>query len=361
MKNKNDSKKVLVAMSGGVDSSTVAYLLKCEGYEVIGAFMRLYKGYEEAENYARSVANKLKIRFYPVNISRDFKDKVFSYFISSYAKGLTPNPCVECNKLIKFGKLREVAKDLGCDYMATGHYVKKSKVNPGYSGQKSKVIYKLFKSNDINKDQTYFLYNLNQNILKHVLFPLGEYKKEVIREIADKAKLPYNKKESQDICFLNQNGKIIDHNEILKKNLKLKPGKIKTAEGKIIGDHQGLPLYTVGQRRGVEIGGTGPYYVIRADYETDTLYVSKNGEDPGLYKASLTAKKLNWISGHEPEFPYACEAVIRYKHKPVKCRLFKSGQNVKVKLNEPQRAVTPGQSVVFYKGEELTGGGVIIK
>ncbi len=351
-KNKNieNKRRIIVAMSGGVDSSVAALLLMKEGYDPIGVFMRLHESDGKAEAAARAVCNKLNIRFYPVNISPDFKEKVFNHFISSYGRGLTPNPCVECNRLIKFGKLLELAKNFKCNLLATGHYARL---------RRKLKITKLYKPEDNLKDQTYFLYNLEQNKLKHILFPLGDFRKEDVRKIADRNKLPYLKKESQDVCFLNQDGKIIDHNVILKKHLKLKPGDIVTLEGKIIGRHQGLPLYTTGQRRGVEIGGTGPYYVVRADFKTNILYVSKNGNDPALFKNSLIAKQVNWLSGVEPKFPFACEAVIRYRHKPVRCELIRTGKNIKVNLNEPQRAITPGQSVVFYKKDELLGGGVI--
>ncbi|MBU4455071.1 tRNA 2-thiouridine(34) synthase MnmA [Patescibacteria group bacterium] len=394
-------KRIAVAMSGGVDSSAVALLLKKQGYEVIGIFMRLapldMKNYltgwsvneEDNEAAARQVCQKLNIKFYPINLTQEFRKEVMDYFLDSYAQGLTPNPCVKCNQLIKFNGLLKLVEKLGADYLATGHYARlrrefsifnfqfsnKSKIqNPksqitAIEGKKTNIRYKLFRAADKNKDQSYFLYNLTQRQLARVLFPLGDYAKEEVRKIADRAKLPYLTKESQDICFLKG-----DHNDFLRQRLKLKPGPIillrpsgtssyKEEEsewlGKVIGEHQGLPLYTIGQRRGVEIGGIGPFYAAKCDYKTNTLYVASNGDDPVLYSDETTAKDVNWIAGQEPKMPLLCEAVIRYRHKPVKCEVKSCGNKYLIKFNKAQRAVTPGQSIVFYQGDEVLGGAVI--
>ncbi len=345
-------------MSGGLDSSAAAFLLKKQGYEVMGVFMRLGFGDNEGENAARRVCQKLGIKFYPLNLASKFKKEIIDYFLKSYEKGLTPNPCVKCNKIIKFKELFKKARELGADYIATGHYAQK---------HENKNIFKLFCGEDEGKDQSYFLYNLTQGRLKHILFPLGKYKKDEVRKIADRAGLSYLKKESQDVCFLAG-----DHNDFLKDNLKLKPGEIKTLANQIVGQHQGLPLYTIGQRKGVEIGGTGPYYVAECDYKTNILWVVKKGDDPALYKDELIARDVNWISGIEPKLPLTCLVAIRYGHKPTKCKIQKSKGKINeylIKFEKPQRAITPGQSVVFYlprrskakegNENEVLGGGVI--
>jgi len=381
--NKKKNKKVIVAMSGGVDSAVAAFLLQNRGYDVVGVFMRLGVNQGFTEDSARRVCQQLAIKFYPFNIAPNFKKEIINYFLDSYAKGLTPNPCVKCNNFIKFGELLKLADQLGAEYLATGHYVENKNLKI-----KNKKLFKLYKGKDATKDQSYFLYNLTQDKLKRILFPLGEYKKEDIKKIAKKNNLLVQSSESQDICFLQG-----DHNDFLKEKIKLTPGKIillknsschpeaklkdlvssdkrdssPTAQndkefcGEEIGEHKGLPLYTVGQRRGVEIGGTGPYYVVRADYEKNILYVSKDRDDKELYSEKLISTQTNWVSGIEPKMPFECEAVIRYRHKPSKCKIKKSKikDSYIVELKKPERAITSGQSVVFYKGNEVIGGGVI--
>lgn len=373
-------------MSGGVDSSVAAKLLKDQGYDIIGIFLHFWKEENNcacSENKccsssayadANRVCQKLGIRLYTLNFSREFKKDVVDNFLAEYKSGRTPNPCVRCNKLVKLGLLIKKAKQLGYDFIATGHYARiKSKVPPirrTGASQKSKVgEYKLVKAKDENKDQGYFLYNLTQEQLAHLIFPIGDYKKEKVRQIAEKYKLPVaKKKDSQEICFIPEK----NHNEFLKRNLKMKSGSIKTKDGKIIGKHNGLPLYTIGQRKGVEIGGIGPFYVAKMDNKKNTLFVVKDGNNPLLFKKELIAKDVNWISGLAPKLPLKCQAVIRYRHKPVQCvikkikkqkdKKAKKQEEVEkylVKFSKPQRAVTSGQSVVFYKGEEVLGGGVI--
>lgn len=350
-------KKVLVAISGGVDSSAVAMLLKEKGYEIIGVHMRLGFNDSKGESAARAVCNKLGIKFYPVNLSEKFNKEVIDYFLQSYKNGLTPNPCVKCNKYIKFGELLKLVDQLDADYLATGHYIKK-KVE-----KKSKNnICRLYKGKDNNKDQSYFLYNLTQEQLSKIIFPLGDSKKDEIKKITEKIELPHLKGESQDVCFLNVDGKIMDHNDYLKIYLDLKSGPIKTMGEEIIGEHKGLPLYTIGQRRGVEIGGTGPYYVAKTDYKTNTLYVVNDINDNSLFSGSALIENVNFICNEKIKLPLECEAVIRYRHKPIKCvveNTQKEGQ-LKVTFKEKQRAVTPGQSLVLYDGEELLGGGIIV-
>jgi len=353
-------------MSGGVDSSVAASLLS-KKYDMTGVFLHFWKEEidgEEMENKccsvkalndARRVARKISIPLYTFNFNDIFKSEIVDDFLCEYAAGRTPNPCVRCNKRVKLGLLLKRVKDLDIDYVASGHYARLKKV-----GKK----FKLFRAKDKDKDQSYFLYTFSQVELSHLLFPLGEYKKEDVRKLAKKFKLDVaEKKDSQEICFVS--GK--SHNDFLKRHLKLKPGAIKTIEGKVVGEHRGLPLYTIGQRKGVEIGGIGPFYVAKLDYKKNILYVVNDGNDPWLFKDKLVAKKVNWISGVTPKLPLRCEAVIRYRHKPVKCTVRKkpacrTGRNKNdylVEFKEPQRAVTPGQSVVFYQGDEVLGGGII--
>ena len=371
--------KVMVAMSGGVDSSAAAFMLK-KNHDVTGLFMRLgASGEDRAERAARAVCCKIKIPFYPVKLADDFQKRIIAHFLESYQKGLTPNPCVRCNSLIKFGELFKTARSLGADFLATGHY---ARLRREYTISNIQYPIKLFKAKDNNKDQVYFLYTLTQGQLKKIIFPLGEYKKEEVRKIVDRAGLPYVKSESQDVCFLKEDGRIIEHNEFIKKHLKLKPGPIvaltrrPSPAGKrgFIGEHQGLPLYTIGQRKGIEIGGTGPYYAAGLDHEKNILYVVSDFNDPALFKSELIAREVNWIAGHEPKMPLRCQAVIRYRHKAVKCEVRSKKLEVRskksevrskksneyfVKFEEAQRAVTPGQSVVFYDGDEVLGGGTI--
>ena len=339
--------KILVAMSGGIDSAISAFLMKNKGYNIIGVFIKMINENSKNEAMARNICQKLNIKFYSVNFFDIFQKEIINYFLDSYKNGITPNPCVKCNKIIKFGKLLKIAEELNIKYLATGHYaiIKNNK---------------LFKGKDKIKDQTYFLYNLTQKQLSNILFPLGKYTKEEIKKIAKKANLPYLKKESQDICFLNKNGKIIDHNVFLKNHLKLQKGKIKTLSGKIIGEHYGLPLYTIGQRKGIEIGGDGPYYVVKLNYDTNTLYVTNNPSDKMLARDSFEIYNANWISGKSPKISFKCVVVARYRQKPEKCLIIKNKKNYIVKLDNPQRAITPGQSAVFYNKNEVIGGGIII-
>jgi tRNA-specific 2-thiouridylase len=353
-------KRVLVAMSGGVDSAVAAKLLVEQGYDVVGVFLHFWKegGTAMAENKccslealndARQVAREIGIKLYTLDFRAAFKLAVVDNFLSEYQRGRTPNPCVVCNKKIKLGRLLKAARAMKFDYVASGHYLKIKSV-----GKK----YKLYRALDKNKDQSYFLYTFDQKELSHLLFPLANYQKPRVRELARRWHLPVAEKgESQEICFIP--GK--HHNDFLKKYISLHPGDIKLlSDGKVLGRHQGLSLYTIGQRRGVEIGGTGPYYAAKFDWKHNILYVVKNFNDPIFYQDRLIAKKVNWISGPEPKLPFTCTAVIRYRHPAVKCTILaKKPRGYEVVFKQAQRAITPGQSVVFYQGQEVLGGGII--
>ena len=350
-------KKVMVAMSGGVDSSVAAALLKKQGFDVVGVFMRFWSEPAggsggalnkccsfEAYSDARRVAQKLGIPIYTLNMKVPFKKLVVDYFLKEYQAGRTPNPCVECNRFIKFGELLRKARAMGASYVATGHY---ARVAADKSGDK------LLKGKDSKKDQSYFLYTLTQDKLKQILFPVGGYNKPKVRERAKKFGLPVHaKKDSQEVCFVGASLK-----NFLKKYLKVKSGKIVELEsGKILGKHDGLPFYTIGQRRGLALGG-GPWYVVEIDARKNVLYVSRDQKK--LLSKELTAGKVSWVAGRPPKLPIHAKAKIRYKHKEALCVIKKIKNNFKIIFDRPQRAITAGQSVVFYRGDEVLGGGII--
>ena len=348
------TRKAIIALSGGVDSSVAAILLKEQGYQVEGVFMRLgIVEDNETEKKARAVAEKIGIKFRAVDLSKEFKRKIISYFISEYEKGRTPNPCVECNKEIKFGVLTDEVLGDKDSFIATGHYAKELRIK----NCELRII-KLLKAKDENKDQSYFLYNLNQKILKRCLFPLGEYTKDEVREIAKKYKLGiHNKKESQEVCFIQDK----HYGDFLKKYLKLKTGDIVDENNNILGKHKGLPLYTIGQRRDIGIGGIGPYFVIGINKRKNQLVVSSNKNDKNLFSKELIVKKVNWISGNIPKLPLKIKAKARYRMNECSAIVSKINNRYIVKFSKPQKAIMPGQSVVFYKNDEVLGGGIIEK
>lgn len=346
-------------MSGGVDSSVAAQLLKNQGYDVSGIFLHFWQDEAVGENNnsksslkslqdAKKVAGKIGIPLYTFNFSQIFKKEVVDYFLAEYQAGRTPNPCVACNKKVKIGLLLEYAKELGFDYLATGHYLKIKTV-----GRRQQ----LFKAKDKKKDQSYFLYTFSPDNLKHLFFPLGNYTKAQVKKLADKFNLGISSKpESQDICFLSG-----DHNIFLKKHLKLIPGDIRVLDtDEKIGEHLGLPLYTIGQRRGL-VGGIGPYYVAKFDRRRNILYVVKDWNRADLYESELIARKVNWLSGRAPRRAFSCRAVIRYGHPAMPCAVSPIGKggDYRVQFQKPQRAITPGQSVVFYDNDQVLGGGII--
>ncbi|MFA5420717.1 MAG: tRNA 2-thiouridine(34) synthase MnmA [Patescibacteria group bacterium] len=354
-------KKVLVAVSGGVDSAVAAKLLIDEGYDVSGIFLNFWKepGNEKVENKccsleaqmdAKKVCLDLSIPFYTFNFSSKFKEEVVDNFLSEYEAGRTPNPCVVCNKKIKIGGLVDYAVSMGFDYLSTGHYVNLFK---------EKNSYKLLRGADKEKDQSYFLYTLQQKQLKHLLFPLGSWKKTNLRKFAAKNEIGVaSKNDSQEICFIA--GK--RHNDFLKRHLKLKGGDIILhPDGDILGKHDGLQLYTIGQRRGVNIGGTGPYYAAKFDFDKNILYVVKNFDDPILYHKEMFLRDVSWVNKKNIKTPLKTKVVIRYRHKAVSCLLDydKKNKQYSVVFSRKQRAVTPGQSAVFYNNKEVLGGGII--
>ncbi|MFZ5559538.1 MAG: tRNA 2-thiouridine(34) synthase MnmA [Patescibacteria group bacterium] len=358
-------KKVIVAMSGGVDSSVAAALLKNNGYDVVGVFMKFWKETNrknenrccsiEAKRDVQRVAIKLGIPFYVIDARKEFKKRVVDYFIKEYKKGNTPNPCVECNRWIKFRFLIEKALQSKADYVATGHYARVSKkfVN-------SKLIrYSLMTARDKQKDQSYFLWTLNQKQLKKILFPIGDYTKEQVRGMAKKWGLPvFEKKDSQEICFINA-----DLRRFLESRIHAEKGPIITVEGKKVGEHEGLIFYTIGQRKGLPATPASwlawragnQVYVVRKDLKKNALIVSKSEKD--LLQKEMLVKNVNWLrlDPFAGRNSFRCKVKIR-STAPMFSATIKEN---KIIFNKKQRAITPGQSVVFYLKNEVLGGGII--
>lgn len=345
-------KKVLLGMSGGVDSSVSAIILKKQGYEVIGLTMILCgEENSSAIEDARRVCEKLNIEHHVADLRNEFKKNVIDNFIYSYMQAKTPNPCVECNKYMKFNAFYKIAQDLGCDYIATGHYAKIE-----YSEKYKQYV--LTKSNSDRKDQTYFLYGINKEILPQILFPLAEFgDKTEIRKIAEEYDLNVaKKKDSQEICFIPNN----DYISFLKdtNNIKERKGKIVLRSGEILGEHNGLINYTIGQRKGLGIAYKEPLYVLKLDRNKNQVIV---GTEKELYSIELEANELNFLVDIDLTKTMEIKAKIRYRAKEADCVLEVKDTIAKVIFKEPQRAITPGQSVVFYKDDVVIGGGKIIK
>ena len=356
-------KRVVVAMSGGVDSSVAAALLKKQNYQVVGVFMKFWKhsinndinnGYNkccslESEIRARKTAEILNIPFYVFNFEKEFKKIVVDYFIDSYRKGLTPNPCVVCNKKIKFGLFLEKALKINADYIATGHYVRKIEKN-----FKNKE-FKLLKGKDKNKDQSYFLWQLSQKELEKTLFPLGNYTKDQVKQLAEKFELPVSGiSESMEVCFIKNKTK-----DFLSFYLENKPGPILSTEKKEIGRHQGLYFYTLGQRKGIKISG-GPFYVANKDLKKNALIVTSSFSSKVLYRKKIEIQNVNWVKGKKPNLPLKVKAQTRYSQK-LTSAVIKKTKNYEIVFDKPQKAIAFGQSAVFYQGQELLGGGIISK
>lgn len=375
--------RVFVAMSGGVDSSVTAALLKQKGYDVVGVYMKNWSGKIFPKKFSKNcpwkkdlrdvkkVCIKIGIPFKVYDFEKEYVKRVIDYFFDEEIKGKTPNPDIMCNREIKFGLFLKKAHKGGADYVATGHYVKKSKSstdshsknftrpNPAVAGlrraRKSKIRFKLSMAKDKTKDQSYFLCLLTQKQIEKSLFPLGNYIKIEVRKIAKKLKLPTAERpESMGICFVGE----VNIKDFLKTRIKEKPGDIITTEGEIVGRHQGLPFYTIGQRKGIELSG-GPYYVAEKDLKNNRLIVTNNPYHKALFKKEIKVKNINWIEGVPPKFPFSCSSRIRYQQSLQRAVVRKEKGKVIVKFQESQRAVTSGQFCVFYKRNEMLGGGVI--
>lgn len=344
-------KKILLGMSGGVDSSVSAVLLQEQGYDVIGATMKMWEDTEKAIEDAKKVCNKLGIEHHVIDCTEKFRCHVINKFISEYENAKTPNPCVECNRYLKFGAFYEKAKELGCEYIATGHYAKTE-----YSEKYKRYVLK--KSDEEKKDQTYFLYYIPKEEIEYIIFPLqNRTSKEETRKIAEKNNLEVaQKKDSQEICFIPDN----DYQKFLQKYSSQKPkvGNIVLKDGTVLGKHDGLINYTIGQRKGLGISYKEPLYVIKLDIQKNQVIV---GTEQDLYSKELIADEINWLAIDQLKEPLKLKAKVRYRAKEAECTVYPiENEQVKVIFDEPQRAITPGQSVVFYDKDIVVGGGKII-
>lgn len=351
--------RVVVGMSGGVDSSVAAWLLKQQGYDVVGVFMKNWDDTDELghctatedfEDVTR-VCDQIGIPYYSVNFEREYMERVFEYFLDEYRRGRTPNPDVMCNREIKFKELLDAALDLGADYLATGHYAQV---------QRKGDFFELARGADPGKDQTYFLHQLGQYPLSKTMFPIGHMQKSHVRELALAAGLATaKKKDSTGICFIGER----NFREFLSQYLPAQEGEIQTPEGEVKGMHMGLMYYTMGQRQGLGIGGSGtgqPWFVVGKDLAKNILYVAQGHDHPMLYSKELIASGLHFISGEPREFPFECTAKFRYRQADQQVTVHALPNNgCRVRFTHPQRAITPGQSVVFYDGDVCLGGAVI--
>ncbi|GIW06618.1 MAG: tRNA-specific 2-thiouridylase MnmA [Dehalococcoidia bacterium] len=352
------SKRVLVAMSGGVDSSVTAALLQREGYDVVGVTMRLWTqerpdapphhrgccSIEETDD-ARRVAGLLDFPYYVLNFEREFERKVVDYFVDEYARGRTPNPCLACNQFLKFDVLLRRAAALGCEYLATGHY---ARIERGADR------FQLRKAVDVSKDQSYVLYTLGQSELARLLFPLGGYTKGEVRALAAELRLPVaSKPDSQEICFLQGQ----DYRAFLRERLgRQQPGDLVDEEGRVLGRYHGAADFTVGQRRGLGIASAEPRYVLAVDAAANRVVV---GTAARLFRRRLLANNVHWVAGAPPRQPLRVAAKVRYRTPEAPATVYPDGEVVRVEFDEPQRAISPGQAVVFYDGDEVLGGGTI--
>ncbi len=349
--------RVVVGLSGGVDSAVAALLLKRAGHDVTGLFMKNWEEDDSATHCTaeedlkevRAVCAVLGIPFQTVNFSSEYWDRVFQYFLDEHKAGRTPNPDVLCNKEIKFKAFLDHALTLGADRIATGHYAQ---------ARETQGRYQLLKGADTAKDQTYFLYTLGQAELSRTLFPIGHLAKPAVRELARAAGLPnHDRKDSTGICFIGER----DFRDFLKRYLPAQPGAMRTLAGVDKGRHEGALYYTIGQRQGLGIGGAGEaWYVVDKDIEQNILYVEQGEHHPALYNPALLASQLHWVAGAPPSLPHACTAKVRYRQTDQACTIGQiASGTTQVTFAAPQRAVTPGQSVVFYDGAACLGGGVI--
>ena len=348
--------RVVIGMSGGVDSSVAALVLKEAGYDVIGIFMKNWDDRDETGAWTadadyddvRRVCDQIDIPYYTVNFEQEYWDRVFVYFLEEYKKGRTPNPDVMCNKEIKFKAFLDKALQLEADYLATGHYAQ--------IGEEA-GLFTLLRGEDQGKDQSYFLYTLGQRQLAKTLFPIGHLTKKEVREKAIVADLATaRKKDSTGICFIGEK----DFKAFLSQYLPAQPGEMRTLGGELKGHHDGLMYHTLGQRKGLGIGGAGePWFVVGKDLKTNTLLVAQGSDHPALYTNGLKATDLSWVAGKEPSASFTCTAKFRYRQPDQGVTVHLSGDEAKVEFHTKQRAITPGQAVVFYDGEICLGGGTI--
>ncbi len=360
--NSSPPEKVIIGLSGGVDSSVAALMLKKQGYDLQAIFMKNweedddeYCSAEEDLDDASKVAEALGIPLLTRNFSSEYWETVFQYFLNEYKKGRTPNPDILCNREIKFKTFLEHAIELGASYIATGHYAR-SELRDGK--------FRLLKAKDENKDQTYFLHQLDQYQLSKSLFPLGEISKPEVRALAEQSGFDnFAKKDSTGICFIGER----KFKEFLSQYIPAKPGEIKTIDGETIGRHDGLMYYTLGQRQGLGIGGSSqgdgqPWYVVDKNLDNNVLIVAQGHDHPALFSTMLTGTDVHWIADIPDKLPYHCLAKTRYRQSDQACTIVKLGNGCcTVEFDQPQRAVTPGQSVVFYQGDECLGGAIIDK
>lgn len=350
--------KIIVGMSGGVDSSVAAYLLKEQGHEVIGVFMKNWEdasdepeyrkdtlsgcSWEEDYDDVRAVCDQLGIPYRTYNFVEEYRKAVFEDFVRELEAGRTPNPDILCNQEVKFKAFLEKAlKEPGIDAIATGHYA-------------AIVEGKLARPKDHNKDQTYFLYRIDRERLANIVFPLQNLTKDEVRAIAQEQGFPNaDKKDSTGICFIGD----IDYDAFIDQYIEKKPGKIVTKEGEVIGDHEGLHFFTIGQRKGINIGGTGPYFVLEKRMDTGQLVVTNDTDDPDLYSSQCLVTDMHWLQ--DLELPFECTTQIRYRQPEQQARVEEAENGVRVVFAEPQRAITIGQSAVFYKNDTVIGGGII--
>jgi tRNA-specific 2-thiouridylase len=362
MSTQQQTQHIILGMSGGVDSSVAALLLQQQGYQVEGLFMKNWEeddteehcSAEEDLRDAQAVCDQLGIRLHTINFSAEYWDRVFEYFLAEYRAGRTPNPDIMCNKEIKFRAFLDHALDLGADAIATGHY---ARVQHGSDNR-----YHMLKGKDGNKDQTYFLYTLDQHQLSHTLFPVGELEKTEVRRIAHEAGFVNDdKKDSTGICFIGER----NFREFLQRYLPARPGEMHDTDGKLLGSHDGLMYYTLGQRQGLGIGGRAdsseePWYVVDKKMDSNTLVVAQGHDHPALLRSTLRAIDLHWTAGTPPSDSFACTAKTRYRQADQSCQVDINGDgSCHVRFDQPQRAITPGQSVVFYADDECLGGGII--
>jgi tRNA-specific 2-thiouridylase len=356
----NPVNKVIVGMSGGVDSSVAALLLQQQGFDVEGLFMKNWEEDDGTEYCtaredfadAQAVADRLGIRLHGANFAAEYWDNVFEHFLAEYRAGRTPNPDILCNREIKFRAFLDYALTLGADLIATGHYARR-----GEAGGKATLL----KGVDHNKDQSYFLHAVGHTELARTLFPLGALEKTAVRDLARQHELPTcDKKDSTGICFIGERR----FSDFLKRYVPAQPGEIQDLDGNVLGQHQGLMYHTIGQRQGLGIGGLAahadaPWYVAGKDLANNVLLVVQGNEHPALFSTSLQLSGIYWVAGEPPSLPLSCAAKIRYRQPDQACSLRPLGKRFEVVFESPQRAITPGQSVVFYQDELCLGGGVI--